>query len=1041
MKETGDTAMADSGCIHELIENRTRRHPDDEAFRWHDVRLTYRKLDEQANRLANLLRGYGVAAEDRIGVHLSRGPRLIVALLGILKTGGCYVGLDPAYPPARVRFLAEDAGTALILTERALPGSLTAAAGTTVTWEDLPLAACSAARPAAQVSPRNLAYLIYTSGSTGTPKGVMIEHRSVVAMLRWAGQCFTAAELGGVLAATSICFDLSVFEIFAPLAHGGRFVLVDNVLRLAGPDPVDDVQLINTVPSAMRELLAAGAIPASVQTVCLAGEPLTAELAALTWKLPQLRRLLNLYGPTEDTTYSTWATIGPDETDPLPIGRPLPCTDAHVLDDQGRRCAPGVVGELHLTGAGLARGYHNRPGATADRFRPDAIGDRPGLRSYRTGDRVRRRADGQLEFVGRTDDQVKLRGYRIELGEVTAAMEAVPGVLAAAATVGPSAAGTARLIGYATGAPNPALPALLARRLPAYMVPSEIVWLDRLPRTPSGKVDRGALPPPGTSGAAALPGPDALEDALIRAWTDTLGVAVGRSDDFFALGGDSLLALRLAGRLRATLSVPVTTATLLEHPTVARLSAHLRARPAPADDPGAIAAPATGALSPAQQRLWFLHQLDPADTSYLVSLIIHCHGPVDPQRLRTAVHAVIDADDGLRTAFLLEETGPVQRVLRGVTAPIEQQELPADADLDAELRYLAQADAARPFDLRRPPLLRCRLLTSAQRAVALIVTGHHIVLDGWSLALLTKRLAAAYEHPGVPLPSGPGPAYFADRQLAWLRAAAGRQAVTELASSLRGAPHLLAMPTDRPRPAVPGTAGRCLELPVGADLAKALRATAAAHGASPYMVGLAAFAVALQRWTDQDDLVIGTAFAGRGDPGSVETIGCFVNLLPVRLRPDPGRPFTSLLARTRRATLLVAVRQDVPLELLLDQLRIGRTLAHHPLIQVSFGVQSAPSLSHRAGDVLFAGAELQTQTARLDLTLWLEESPGGLLARWTYRTDLFRNRTIRDLHDRYIALLTNATSAPDTAVGDLLDAPSELMSHLRNSGGVRNFLA
>jgi amino acid adenylation domain-containing protein len=480
-----------------MVEQQVDRSPDAEAFRFGRTPVSYRELDERANRLARALLAHGVAPGERVGVCLPRSAELIVALLAIGKTGGCYVPLDPEYPAGRIALMAADSAARLILTTTDLSARPGSSGSTTLCWESLDLAAFSTERPLVEVPPSQLAYVIYTSGSTGRPKGVAIEHRSVTALLRWVRDTFTPAELAGVLAATSICFDLSIFEIFGPLCWGGRFILIRDILTLPWLPPDAGVTLVNTVPSAMNELLAADAVPASVTTVCLAGEPLSAALADRIWRLPHLRRLLNLYGPSEDTTYSTWAETSRG-TAPV-IGRAIAGTQVYVLDDgQGPR-RPGEEGELYLGGAGLARGYLNLPAETASRFVPDPFSDRPGGRMYRTGDRGLVRDDGQFDCLGRLDNQVKIRGYRIELEEVGAALAGCPGVRDAVASVALDPSGDRCLVGYLVAesdieAETDRVLSTMADILPRYMVPARIVWLSRLPTTPNGKVDRSALP-------------------------------------------------------------------------------------------------------------------------------------------------------------------------------------------------------------------------------------------------------------------------------------------------------------------------------------------------------------------------------------------------------------------------------------------------------------------------------------------------------------------------------------------------------------------
>ncbi|MFD7660143.1 condensation domain-containing protein, partial [Actinosynnema sp. NPDC059797] len=645
-------------------------------------------------------------------------------------------------------------------------------------------------------------------------------------------------------------------------------------------------------------------------------------------------------------------------------------------------------------------------------------------RVHRTGDRVRRRPDGRLEFVGRREDLVELRGHRVELGEVAAGLEALPGVRASAAAVVTGPAGAPRLVGYVVGDRDGRLLDRLRERVPGYLVPGELVWLDRLPRTATGKVDRAALPHVGRGG---LPGPrrrsgagpvDEVERVVAETWREVLGVRVRRTDDFFALGGDSVLAVRAVVRLRAALDRaglgrPVLLPALLANPTVARLAAHLRR--VPVGGPPAARPTAEARLSPAQQRLWSLQRADPLDPSCLISLLVRLDGPVHVDRLTAALRGVVAEHEALRTSFALVGDRPVQRVAAEAPLPLRRTDLDESADPDAEPARLALADAAEPVEPGSPPLLRCRLVARAGRVVALVVTAHRLVFDERSADLFVRDLARRYDRPDDHR-SHPGPAVFAERQLDRLAGPGGREAVAAVADSVRGASDLLALPTDLPRGPRAARAGRHLAIDLDPAVAEAVRATAPAHRATPYMVGLAAFAVLLRRWCGQPDLLVGTTFAGRTDPESDGTIGCFATLLPVRLRPDPARPFTELLAQARRSALLVAAHQDVPPARSPGEARGG------PLVRVSFGYRDAPQRVHRGGGVVFRAREVERDEVRLDLALCLVEGPHGLTARWAYRADLFHERTVRRLHERYAALLADATARPRTAVRDLADA-------------------
>ncbi|WFE39399.1 amino acid adenylation domain-containing protein [Micromonospora sp. WMMD998] len=1031
----GGTATVD--CLHRMVAAQAARTPDGEAVRHGDTTLTYRDLDRAANRMARALLAGGVTRADRVGVCLPRTPDLVVALLAVLKAGAAYVPLDPAYPAARVAFMTADSGARLVLTTAGLAEVFT---GPTVLVDRLDPAG-DATDPATPVTPDDLAYVIYTSGSTGRPKGVAIEHRSASVLLHWVRQTFDDTELGGMLAATSVCFDLSVFEIFGPLAWGGRVLLVDDVLALATPGAERlPVTLVNTVPAAMGELLTAGALPPGVRTVCLAGEPLTAALAARVWARPHVRRLCNLYGPSEDTTYSTWAEVPRDGGDP-PIGRPLPGTRAYVLDPDGRPVPPGEAGELYLAGAGLARGYLDRPAETEARFRPDPF--RPGERMYRTGDRVRLRPDGQLAYLGRLDDQVKLRGYRIELGEVAARLAALPGVREATAAVRPGPSGDPLLVGYLVGARRDDVRARLAEVLPAPLVPAAVVWLDRLPTLPNGKVDRAALPAPAfgsTADSGVDNGVDSLgvTGALVAAvWRDLLGVPVtGPADDFLALGGDSLLAVRCATRLTAATGRRVDPGDLFAHPTVGALIEHLDAPSTPDATPAT--GPAAGGDEPAplsatQRRFWFLHRLDPTDTSYLLAFAVRFAAPVEAARLTRALHRVVDRHPALRTVFPAGPQGPVQVVRpdarpRLVVAPPEP-----GIPLDTRLARLTAEATASPMDLAAGPLLRAHLLSDGEgRAEALLLVVHHAVADDWSFGVLVRDLAEAYDAPDAPPGApAPGPAVFAAAQRAWLAGPAGQRAAAELLHELHGAPTLLEV---RRGPRLthsveagaplntPGRRGAALRTTVDPATATAVRELARARRVSLHMVGLAAFAALLGAAASRDDLLVGVAFAGRTSVAAEHSVGCHVNTLPLRLRPAPDRTFADLLAEARRVTLFAAARQDVPFDLLVERLRPVRRPDRNPLVQVAFGVQNAPPARHvsvAGGE--FTGVELTPDAARLDLTLWLDDRRDALDALWTYRTDLFDHHTVVEWHRRLTALLRTAAADPRRSLADCVD--------------------
>lgn len=584
-------------CTHHLFERQVRRTPDAVALMAGKQQLTYRELNARANQLAHYLQGLGVGPEVRVGLCVNRSPEMLVGVLGILKAGGAYVPLDPAYPPERLAFMLADSQAAVLLTQAGLRETL-AASGAQVVGLDADrklIGQQSEIDPISSVGSNHLAYVIYTSGSTGRPKGVAIEHRSTVAFLAWAGTTFTPEQLAGVLASTSLCFDLSVFELLAPLCCGGKVILAENVLELPRLPAAGEVTLVNTVPSAMAELLRLGGLPPLVRTVNLAGEPLPATLVRQIYAQSQVTQVIDLYGPSEDTTYSTMAVRASEG--PATIGRPIANTQVYLLDGHRQPVPIGIPGELYLGGAGLARGYLNRPDLTAERFVPHPFSAEAGARLYKTGDVARYRPDGLMEFLGRRDQQVKLRGFRIELGEIEASLAGHPAVQAAVVLAREDQPGEKRLVAYVvsrggadlpvgdpagrkTGATTDDLRRFLSEKLPAYMVPAAFVWLEELTVTPTGKLDRRALLAPEQDRPEPelkFVGPrNPLELQLTKIWEQVLGgPPIGVKDNFFDRGGHSLLAVRLLAQIEQTFRREISLIQLFQTPTVEQLAALL----------------------------------------------------------------------------------------------------------------------------------------------------------------------------------------------------------------------------------------------------------------------------------------------------------------------------------------------------------------------------------------------------------------------------------------------------------------------------------
>jgi amino acid adenylation domain-containing protein len=1036
----GPAAMAcpPEATLPALFEAQVARTPTAIAVRHEHAGLTYAALNARANQLAHLLRAAGVGPDVRVAIGLDRGLDLIVAVLAVLKAGGAYVPLDPTYPAARLAFMLADAEARVLLTQDALRAALPHDPAVSVISLDDPdviarLAAAPVTNPAWPVPPAALAYVIYTSGSTGVPKGVAIPHASAVAFLAWAATLVDAEDLAGVLASTSVCFDLSIFELFLPLTRGGLVILVADALALPTSAAADAVRLVNTVPSAMAALLETEGLPAGVRTVQLAGEPLRADLVDALYARG-VTRVVDLYGPSESTTYSTAALRQPHG--PETIGRPIAGTQAYVVDAAGQLVPMGVPGELWLAGAGLARGYLGRPGLTAERFVPDPFAATPGARAYRTGDRVRWRPDGTLAYLGRRDAQVKIRGFRIELGEVEAAVRQQPGVADAVVLARADGPGERQLVAYVVGdADVAALRTALRGGVPAHLVPAAFVLLDRLPRTPNGKLDRQALPAPTfeshrpAEGAASEPTP--IEGVIAGIWADVLRHdRVGLADNFFELGGHSLLAMRVVSRLRDMLDVEIPLRTLFECPTVAELAVQVEALRHGAPTLPAIAPVARLGdmpLSFAQERLWFLDRLEPNSATYNLIAPRRLRGPLDVPALERALAEIVRRHEALRTRFVSVEGTPTQVIAPFTGFDLSHLDLSEldDADRQAAARGLARAEMMEPFDLATGPLFRAKLIRCDAEDHVLLVGMHHIVSDGWSMGILFRELAVLYDafRRGAASPLPALPVQYADYavwQRAYLQGGALASQLAYWRAQLAGAPALLALPTDHPRPALQRAAGAYEEIALPRALVAQLQAWGRREGATLYMVGLAAFQLVLASYADTDDVVVGSPIAGRPHRALEDLIGFFVNTLVLRtdLSGDPS--VRELVRRVRDVTLAAYAHQDVPFEQLVGELQPVRSLGQSPLFQVLFSLVEARDLAAPA----LAGLDvrplgLDVETAKFDLSLGLVTRADGGVAGLSYRTDLFTRDTIVRLLQQFAAVLAQMCAAPEARISEL----------------------
>ncbi|MFJ4283643.1 amino acid adenylation domain-containing protein, partial [Streptomyces massasporeus] len=1015
----------------ELFTRQAARTPDATALVHEDTALTYRELDERAGRLARLLNERGAARGRLVAVALGRSTDTVVALLAAMKAGAAYVPVDPAYPADRIAYMLRDARPALVLTTAALQSALPDDGPErllidVVRLPDEPL-------PDAALTPQDPAYVIYTSGSTGRPKGVVVSHAGVASMAAAHRERFGGGPGHRVLQFSSPSFDASIWEMLTTLLTGSALVLAPTE-RLAAGEPLAALlaeQRVThaTLPPVVLAAMGEARLPDGM-TLVTAGEALSAELVD-RWS--DGRRMVNAYGPTESTVCATMSSPLRPGTGLPGIGRPITNTRIYVLDGALRPVPPGVPGELHLTGAGLAHGYLHRPGLTAERFVADPFGA-PGARMYRTGDLVRWTADGELDYLGRADDQVKIRGFRIELGEVESVFARHETVAQVTVVAREDRPGDKRLVAYVVpadadaGADPAELRAHTAASLPDYMVPAAVVLLDALPVTPNGKLDRRALPAPGFAGLGEGRAPRTpREAALCALFAEVLDLEqVSVDDSFFDLGGHSLLATRLISRIRTDLGVELTVRSLFEAPTVAALAVSLDAAGGPREAVHPRTRPDEIPLSHAQRRLWFLSHFDGPSGTYNLGLSLRLRGGVDAEALQAALADVTERHEALRTIFPDTDGRPYQCVLDpadpAARPALHHTRVPA-GELD---EALARA-ASEGFDVTRELPVRAHLLTLAPDDHALLVVVHHIAGDGWSMGPLARDLGEAYaaRRGGAAPVWEPLRVQYADYTL-WQREVLGEEddPVSELSrqvdywrDALAGLPEELVLPVDRPRPSRMSYRGDTVTFQVPRETHERLLALAAETRGSLFMVVQAALATLLHRLGAGDDIPVGSAIAGRTDEALDDLVGFFVNTLVLRTDVSGDPTFRELLERVRETDLAAYANQDVPFERLVEALSPERSMARHPLFQVSFQLQNLPS-----ADLTLPGVEVTRQpvrldTAKFDLSFQLAESVEGLEGSVEFAVDLFDRVSVEVLAARLVSVLEAVAADAGVRVG------------------------
>ena len=1035
--------------IHTLIEAQVQRTPDAAAVTCGGQSISYQELNRRANRVAHALLKLGVGAEVPVGLYAERSVDALVGLLGILKAGGGYVPLDPSFPSHRLQLMLEDAHVSIMVTQAHLRHHLQNYRGRIFDVETLDTSPIGGAgeeekNPARAVSPDQLAYIIYTSGSTGRPKGVAVTHRSLVTSLHARLQYYPE-PVSRFLLTFSLAFDGSVTGIFWTLLRGGELVIPSET---AHRDPTELATLIAHhhishvvwVPSLYQAVLgeALSTQLESLRVVITAGESLPLELLRRHYQLLPHARLYNEYGPTEATVWcSVYQTTREETGARVPIGQPIAHMQLYVLDERLQPVPIGVPGELYVAGDCLARGYVNQPHLTHERFLTNPYV--PGTKLYRTGDLARYRADGNVEFLGRVDQQVKLRGYRIELGEIEYALSNFPGVHHAAVLLREDKRDQHRLVGYLAGKSSlkeklEEVRSYLTAQLPHYMVPSVILWLDTMPLSPTGKVNREALPVPErtTGQAAARIAPrNAVEEALAELWKSVLEVPeAGIHDHFFEAGGHSLLATQIISRIRELFEVEISLQMLFERPTISALAEEVTRlrqgdRQAPALPP-IIPVPRDQPLplSSSQQRMWLMHQLAPESTAYNMPFASRQMGRLNKAALRSTIDAICNRHEAFRTMFMMKGEGPVQ-LIQPFRPPhwveMDLTHLPS-AQRQEQAARLVEQEANRPFDLEQGPLARFLLIEIEPEDHVLVLTMHHIIGDQWSFGVIGYEFAFFYNafcRGDVPS-AKPILLQYADYAV-WQRRCLTDDWLSAQSNywqkKLAGLSKL-SLPTDHPRPVTQTFNGshRMLEFPT--SLIERLKQFSAEHNATVFMTLLACFQILLSRYSGQTDVAVGSPIANRTQSAVESIIGSFVNTLVIRTDLSGDPTFIELLARVRETALEAYANQDFPFDKLVEMMHSSRDQSSAPLVQVLFNIPNALIREINVQGLSWVPFEVETQAAQFDLSMTIE-TEFSRKAYLTFNTDLFEPQTAERMLGQYRVLLQHALANPHTKLSEL----------------------
>lgn len=991
--------------ILELLEGQVSKNPESIAAFFGNQSMTYQELDEKSNQLAHLLLSKGVKEEILVLICIERSLEMLVGIWGILKTGAAYVPIDPEYPAERISFIQQDTLASIGVSNKVNSPKLQGIKHLELidlNWENPVLQNQPIIKVNSSISSQQLAYVIYTSGSTGTPKGVMLEHGNLMAFLSWCKKEFENSRFDLVYASTSICFDLSIFELIYPLTIGKTIRIIENGLRIGDYLSGDTQVLLNTVPSVVQNLIDQEVDLNSVSVLNMAGEPISEKILE---KLDPVRmEIRNLYGPTEDTTYSTVYRF--DASKKILIGKPIDNTQIYIVSKEGELCPEGVSGEICISGAGLARGYLNREDLNVEKFLPNPFSNDPASRIYWTGD-MGRWVEGEIEFHGRKDGQVKIRGYRIELGEIERVLQHFEGIKEAVVLAIADSRGEKQLVGYAVGEKGfdkEVLFDYLGKKLPAYMIPGVWVWMDALPLTPNGKTDRKALPdkdPVGISSKSYTAPGNNTEKELSEIWENVLErERVGIHDNFFDMGGHSLLATRLIAAIRKQMKVEIGIKQLFSFPTVSGMSAQLQLITKSWTLPPilkTVSRPELLPLSYSQESLWFIDQLD-GSIQYHLPKVLTLNGELNENALRKALQNVVERHEILRTVIRSTNGRPWQKVRNAENwklAIIESKDVKGNSN---GMKSYIEALISEPFDLANDYMFRANLIRLNSTQNILILVMHHIASDGWSIPILLNELQSFYKAhlKGSPVDLNLHIQYadYALWQKNNLKGEFFDQKVKYWKEQLRDLSPLL-LPTDFPRPEVMSNKGAIHSFSIDRDLKDKLLLLGYENGTTLFMTLLSAFKVVLSHFSNQEDICVGTASAGRQHAETENLIGYFINPLPIRTNVEKELPFTALLDQVRLNSLEAFDHQEVPFEKIVATVSSYRDITNNPIFQVMFVLQNLPDISTQELNHLKINVEdIHQTTSKFDLTFILSETHTGLHGTIEYNTELFRGQTM-----------------------------------------------